>query len=217
MDAKIHLLIATTFSMFLTSVFDCALVRTRAYNSLIQHFVIDALRDCMLALRCWLDGRHSNNLKYTDIFFSNNIIISIGFELCSYLLVGPDIEKLTLLLIISCFFAVLLLCYDLQLFDRMKSMILTILVGWLITRYYDSQNIYYNRDMLTVYFIVWQFIYLMCKWEDLELEWPFLILQQASCCISISITTFLWHEIIFRYLPFQFKIIFLWLYSLYDM
>jgi len=133
------------------------------------------------------------------------------------LLVGPDIEKLNLLLIISCFFAVLLLCYDLQLFDRMKPMILTILVGWLITRYYDSQNIYYNIDMLTVYFIVWQFIYLMCKWEDLELKWPFLILQQASCCISISITTFLWHEIIFRYLPFQFKIIFLWLYSLYDM
>lgn len=72
-------------------------------------------------------------------------------------------------------------------------------------------------DMLTVYFIVWQFIYLMCKWEVLELKWPLLILQQASCCISSSIVAFLFNDIIFVYFPFQLKIVFLWLYSLYDM
>jgi hypothetical protein len=217
MNAKIHLSIATTFSMLLTYVFYCALVGTRAYNSLIQQLLIDLVRDPILAVRCWFDGRHSNNLRYIEIFFSNNIIISIGFDLCGYLLVELDLAKLTLLLIISCFFGVLLLYYDLKLFDCMKSMILTIFVGWLITRYCDSQNIYINIDVLTVYFIVWQFIYLMRKWERLELEWPFLILQQASCCISMSITTFLRHDVIFVYLPFQFKIIFLWLFSLYDM
>jgi hypothetical protein len=87
----------------------------------------------------------------------------------------------------------------------MKPMILTISIGWLITRYCDSQNTYYSIDVLTVHFIVLQFIYLLCKWEDLELEWPFFILQQASCCISTCIEAFLFHDILLRYLPFQFK------------
>jgi len=57
----------------------------------------------------------------------------------------------------------------------------------------------------------------MCKWKDLELERPFLILQQASCCISTCITAYLYHEFMLRYLPFQFKIILLWITALEDM
>jgi len=130
---------------------------------------------------------------------------------------GPDLAKIQLMIIIIYLFLVLALCYGLQLFDRLKPIILTILVGWLITRYFDNKNIYYKMDVLTVDFIVWQFIYLMCKWEDLELKWPLLILQQASCCISSSIMAFLVHDIMSVYFPFQLKIIWLWLYSLYDM
>jgi len=57
----------------------------------------------------------------------------------------------------------------------------------------------------------------MCKWKDLELERPFLILQQASCCISTWITAYLYHEFMLRYLSFQFKIILLWITALEDM
>jgi hypothetical protein len=111
----------------------------------------------------------------------------------------------------------MLLCDYEQVLHRMQPMIITILVGWLINRYCDDCNIYYKIDVLTAYFIIWQIIYLMWKWKDLELEWPFLILQQASCCISTCITAFLFNEFIFRYFPFEFKISSLWIVSFYDM
>jgi hypothetical protein len=120
-------------------------------------------------------------------------------------------------MIIICLYPVLLLSYGSLVFHKMKPMIMTILVGWLITRYCDGQNTYYRIDVITIHFVVYQLIYLMCKWEAYELEWPFFILQQASCCIYSCITAFLSHELMLRYFPFQFKIIFLWICSLYDM
>ncbi len=149
--------------------------------------------------------------------FLYNIIIYIGLGLCSYLLIGPSLAILELLSLILHLFVVLVLCFGVQLFGRVKPIILTILVSWLITRYFDNKNIYYKMDVLSIYFIVWQFIYLLSKWEDLELKCPLLIIQQASCCASSSIMAYLFHDIIFVYFPFEFKIIWLWLYSLYDM
>ncbi len=69
MNDTIHLLIATTFSMLLTFVFDCVLTQTRAYNSLFQQLFIDTIHDCCLVIPCWFDGRHSNNFKYIEIIF----------------------------------------------------------------------------------------------------------------------------------------------------
>jgi hypothetical protein len=81
-------------------------------------------------------------------------MIYIGFDLCVYLLVELDIAKLLLFMIIICLCPVLLLCCGSRVFHSMKPMILTISVGWLITRYCDSQNTYYSIDVLTVHFIV---------------------------------------------------------------
>ena len=201
--------------MVLTFVFDCVLFQTRAYNSLFQQHVIDTFRNFFLIAPCWFSGDHSNNLNCIGSFF-NNIIIHIGLGLCSYLLLGSDLERYQLMEIIIFLFVVLVLCYGVQLFGRIKPMVLTILVVWLIMRYFDNHNIYYKMDMLTLYFIVWQFIYLMCKWEVLELKWPSLILQQGSCCISTSIVAFLFNDMIFVYFPFQIKIGFLWFFTLCD-
>jgi hypothetical protein len=96
-------------------------------------------------------------------------------------------------------------------------MILTISIGWLITRYYDSQDTYYTIDILTVHFIIWQFIYPMYNWVNYELQWPVFFLQQISCCISNCLDAYFYHELVLRYLPFKYKMIFLWLLSFYDM
>ncbi len=100
--------------------------------------------------------------------------------------------------------------------DRMKPITWTILTVWLIARYYDSQNIYYKIDALPVHFIIWQFIYLMCKWQDRELQWSFFILQQTSCCISTAMTPFFVYDIVCLYLSFQFIITSLWMLPFYD-
>ncbi|UJR18129.1 hypothetical protein I4U23_005029 [Adineta vaga] len=73
-----------------------------------------------------------------------------------------------------------------------------------------------RQNIFTVYFLVWQFMYVMCKWECYELSWPLLIFQQASSCISSSLTVFFLYDILYRYVPFQLKIIFVWSLSLYD-
>jgi hypothetical protein len=128
-----------------------------------------------------------------------------------------NIAKLLLFMIIISLNPVLSLCYGEQVSRRIKPMILTMLVGWLITRYCVEYNAFYKIDMLTVHFIVWQISYLMCKWGDFGFQCPVLILRQASCCISTCVDTFLYHEFMFRYLPLQFKIGLLWMLSFYDM
>jgi len=137
--------------------------------------------------------------------------------MCIYLLLSNNIIRFRLIIFSICLCVVLVLCYGQQVFNLMKLITLTILMVWLFACYCNNYNVCYQIDVLTVYFIVWQFIYLMCKWEDLELESPFLILHQASCCVSTSITTYLIHDVILLHFPFQWKIIFLWLYSLFDM
>ena len=137
--------------------------------------------------------------------------------ICGYLFMDYNIAKSQFILIVGCFLIVIVLCYSPQILDRMKPISLTILIVGLFTRYCNNFNVCYQMDMFTVHLFVWQFIYLMCKWEDLELMWPCLILQQASCCISSSITTFFLHDIVFLDFPFQWKITFLWLCSLCDM
>jgi len=119
--------------------------------------------------------------------------------------------------IIFVLFVAILMSYGQQLIDRMKPMIMTIFVGWLITRFCDRQHPYYRIDVITVHFVVCQFISLMYKWQDFELESPFPMVQQASCCISACVRAFLQHEFSLRYFPFQFKILVLWMMSFFDM
>ncbi|CAF4079668.1 unnamed protein product [Rotaria sp. Silwood1] len=76
--------------------------------------------------------------------------------------------------------------------NRIRTIILMILIIWLLTRYYDNRILWHQIDIVTLYFIVWQIIYLICKWDEGEPIWPILIVQQVSCCLSTSITAFLW-------------------------
>jgi len=121
------------------------------------------------------------------------------------------------ILILSVIIIVLLLCYGMQAFNYIRMILYTICIVWLLTRYCDNKSCWAQFDILTIYFIVWQFMYLMCKWEFVELSWPLLILQQAACCLSTSITAFFSYDILLRYVPFQFNIAYLWLFALYDM
>jgi hypothetical protein len=131
--------------------------------------------------------------------------------------VDYDLEKVPLFMIIIFLPHVLLLYYGDQAYRRMKPIVLTILIVWLVNRYFDDNNACCQIDVLTVHLIVWQIIYVMCEWGDFRLEYPFFFLNQASSCILICIAAFLWNDIMFRYLPFQLKMIYFWLHSFADM
>ncbi len=69
MNGKMHTLIAIASSMRVTFLLDCALLQTTAYNSFIQQYFHDVIRDFNLIMRCGYDGRHSKNLKYTIFYY----------------------------------------------------------------------------------------------------------------------------------------------------
>ncbi len=152
---------------------------------------------------------------HTNFFYYLNICLE--FESYVFLMMDYNIEKIILFFITISIPPVLSLCYGEQALHRAQPIILTILVGWLINRYCDDNNACCQIDVLTVHFIVWQIIYLMSEWGDFRLEYPFFFLSQASSCIFTCVVAFLRNEFMFRYLPFQLKMIFLWSLSFYDM
>ena len=122
-----------------------------------------------------------------------------------------------LFLFVCCLYLLLPFIFNAQVNNIIKFIIITILIGWLIGRYYNNQDPYYSIDILTVHLILWQFIYPMYKWVNYELEWPIFFLQQISCCIYYCFRAYIFHELVFRYFPFKYKMIFLWGLSVYDM
>jgi hypothetical protein len=109
--------------------------------------------------------------------------------------------------------ALLVLFYGLQVCIRIRSVAVTIVVVWLLNRYYTDHPL----DAFTVYFIVWQFVQMICHWQSHELWWPALILQQASLCLFTAFIALIPYDILFRHYPSQFYFTVLWIRSLIDM
>ena len=59
MNDQINICLATTISMIMTFVLNCVLHQTRVDGSLIQEYVYDIMRDCLLVFRCWLNDPNS--------------------------------------------------------------------------------------------------------------------------------------------------------------
>ena len=61
--------------------------QTRVDNSIVQQYVFDVMRDCMLSVRCWLGDRNGMLfviIKYKVLYF---IIIYVDFMSCWRLLI----------------------------------------------------------------------------------------------------------------------------------
>ena len=67
-------------------------------------------------------------------------------------------------------------------------------------------------DVVTVYFLVWQYVSLTWAWQLNELPLFSLRLHNVASCLLLALFTFSSHEVIFRYFPtwLRFLLIFLW-------
>ena len=104
-----------------------------------------------------------------------------------------------------------------QLWSLIRPAVQTVMIVWLLARFCEGKHLYYVPDVLTVYWLVWQCAYVMCKWEDYDLSFPLVTLQQGSFCISTCLISLLVFDINYRYLPTQFVYTGLWLVALDDM
>jgi hypothetical protein len=53
-----HIMLSTTFCMIITFVLHCVLHQTRVDSSIVQQYIFDVMRDFLIAVRCWFDGRN---------------------------------------------------------------------------------------------------------------------------------------------------------------
>ncbi len=104
-----------------------------------------------------------------------------------------------------------------EIVTKYKILMLNLILNvWLIARLCNSLNLWYQVDVFTVYFFVWQFIYLFSKWISQELPWISFTIQQGLLCLWMAFLAFIIHDTASRYFPFYFKFAFLWYYSVED-
>ncbi len=83
-------------------------------------------------------------------------------------------------------------------------------------RWFNSINIGFNVDLITIYLFIWQLIALVFCWMWHELASPILFIEQVSLCVVTGLEAFMLHNIILRYIPTRIIVIFLWLLSFVD-
>jgi hypothetical protein len=86
-----------------------------------------------------------------------------------------------------------------------------------LARFIDSIELQYQPDILTVYLSVWQFMFLVWKWQLQELFSPVIFIEQASFCIFTAFLSFIAYDTTYRYIPFQIILLSFWLLSIVDM
>ncbi|UJR22358.1 hypothetical protein I4U23_025420 [Adineta vaga] len=168
----------------------------RANNSLFQHIVADTVHYCSLSLPYFINQRQNNT---------------------SYVLSLSKNDKESMFIFRSCPFFILALvwCFGSKIVPRLLLGILTMINVWLLARWSDNFHFWYPIDIFTVYFLVWQFSYLMFQWCYHQLSWPFLIFYQASLCILIAIEAFIMYDLVFRYFS-TINLVVIWFVCFYD-
>ena len=148
---------------------------------------------------------------------SINNVLDLDVKKSSQILLREDREERKFLFTCVSVITFLLLLCGRQVFFHARSMVATIVVGWLVNRYYTATDTQAPLDLFTIYLLVWQFVQLICHWESHELWWPALILKQASFCLFAAFIAFIQYDILFRHLPSEFHFAALCFYSLFDM
>lgn len=102
-----------------------------------------------------------------------------------------------------------LICFGLQKKSiYIRSLIATIICGWLIGRLWDGVDLWYEVDMITIYFLIWQVMVVIAKWEFEQLPILSHNVYRGWLCTWLAFGAFVVHDAIFRYLSMQARFIF---------
>jgi hypothetical protein len=139
-------------------------------------------------------------------------------EICNHLLTRDNIVTLYLYEMITVSVIILLLlCRSRINTGRFIFVaVITMINVEYFARWFNSINIGFNVDLITIYLFIWQLIALVFCWMWHELASPILFIEQVSICIVTGLEAFMLHNIILRYIPTRIIVIFLWLLSFVD-
>ena len=215
MHPRVHLIIATSWSMIITFVIHSIMQYVPLRNIILQRYYIEYFHSCNLYVRCIYNRGMS---KYFCVHPNVYIDCSLDDTTCGCLFIVQDVNYYTfgflLLAVLMLFFQ---LCFDGKRMDYFCSIILTPLVVEYLVFNVVFMIFWHDIDVLTVYLFVWQFISLGFNWLHLELLPPIFIIEQGSFCIMAALFAWITDQIFLRYLFREVILVELWLLSLYDM
>ncbi|CAF3580373.1 unnamed protein product [Rotaria sordida] len=87
-----------------------------------------------------------------------------------------------------------------------RPLIATIIIGWLLARFFDAFYWRYQIDMLTIYFLIWQFMFVIVKWESEEVPIFSFGVHRVWLCMSVAFGAFITHNTVFRYVSPKIKL-----------
>ncbi|CAF4432706.1 unnamed protein product, partial [Rotaria magnacalcarata] len=92
----------------------------------------------------------------------------------------------------------------------------TMIGAWLFGRFCDDLPLWYPVDIFTIYFFIWQFMFITAKWEFQQYPIFSMTLYRGWLCLLMASDAFIIHDVLFSYLPSPFSFIFFWLLSVKD-
>jgi hypothetical protein len=96
--------------------------------------------------------------------------------------------------------------------------LLHIIAGsWFFARFCNGFHIWCELDIFTVYFIIWQFMSLVTKWEKEYFPICSLNIYRGWLCTATAFESFLYYDAIFRYFPSWISFGYIWISSFEDM
>jgi hypothetical protein len=99
---------------------------------------------------------------------------------------------------------------------NVQPLVLALITVWFGTRFCNARSFQSQVDVFTVFFLIGQFVFLICKWYCEELPCFSFTLHQASLCTLVAFISYAFYDAVFRYFPVHFKFGILWLVAIKD-
>ena len=218
MNTTLHLIIVTPLSMMMTLFLHCTLNDTSASGLLLQDTVADRIIDVLLYARCLLNNGTGMCITGTSDKKCFLLDVALDTESCGYVLGFDNIGE-------TCFAGALIVISSVSMlwFDESKSMYYcapafnTIINAWCLARFWYVFDVVYPVDVFSVYFLLWQCMFIKLKWDYEELPAFSIVLYRVSICWLVASASFFIQDSILRYLPKLVTLAFFWTESVTDM
>ena len=202
----------------MTFALNYGLKETRANGNLLQVYVADLTRDCILFARCLLNNSTGMFWKRAS-FILASVVSFLAADVCVNLFDDYHFPRTISSLVLFAATEASFLWANPEKQAYFFGAIGSMFMGWLLARFCDAFHLWCQMDVVTVYFLIGQ-------WALIRLQWQFKRLPVISTttyiyrgylCLAMAAEAFIMHDIIFRYLPRCFSLAFFWIHAVLDL
>ncbi len=146
-------------------------------------------------------------------------MIYLDHEPCRYCVTYDDASDSDLfrMIALSLLLFILLIYSTRQMLNIVLPFLLTIVTNWLLARYCNTINMWYEIDILTIYLFVWQWVCLIYEWICQDLPYFSFNLHQKAACLYCAFLSFMVYDVLLQCCPTYVKFAFVWIASFGDM